>query len=234
MKIKRAVILSLALHGLVLGLLLSKFNWSPKPAKSFTALEAKLMLRDKKRSPDLLPRKPVVKKPLAQPLITTPAPAQAQAQAKQDLLSKPKVEQKKIEAKKQDYAQELARLSESFAADLAVEAKDTDEIMQDDGSYFDQIYSLIKRSFVVPSHLNGPQGQNLQAVLRLFLSSDGHLARLELEHSSGDEQFDNAVMDGTRRVNNFGAVPIMLQAALSANGILIEMCPFKCHERQDG
>lgn len=130
-----------------------------------------------------------------------------------------------------DFAKQLASITKSFAKDFEKEQQEVftpDGEVADDATYFDQVYALIKGSFVVPPHIDGPAGHKLQTVVRIFLASDGTLTNLELESSSGDEHFDKAVIDGTRRINNFGAVPIFLQAALRERGIVVELCPFKC------
>lgn len=229
--------LSIVLHALLFIVLQSGFSFVARPQNKFKALEAKMMLKEKVRKPDLLPRKPQVATPKPEiakkpekvvseaPVLATPTPTPT-----------PKALKPEAKPNKSRYADQLALLSKNFAAEINTQVKAEEVIpeWEDDGSYFDQIYSLIKKSFVVPPHLNGPQGHNLQAVLRLFLSSDGNLSRLNLEQSSGDEHFDKAVMEGTRRVNNFGAVPLMLQSSLSSQGVVVEMCPFKCAERRGG
>lgn len=136
---------------------------------------------------------------------------------------------KKPAKKNKDYTKALSTLSASFVKELAEmpEEEPEGEVMPD-SSYFDQVYSLIKESFIVPPHLNGPSGQNLRAVIRIFLAFDGHLNKLLLINSSGDEHFDKAVTEGTKRVNNFGPVPVYLQDTLRDHGLLVELCPFKC------
>jgi len=253
MRITSTTILSIVLHAALIIVLSSGFNFRARAPKKVTTLEAKLMIKDKPRDPELLPRKqaalppalpaqpdhpkPRLEAPPAKPIISAPAVAVAKVSntpTKAVPVARPKPAKTSKPKAPTSYAQELARLSESFALELAVNSKEDAVDLSDDGSYFDQIYLLVKKSFVVPAHINGPQGQNLQAVLRLFLSSDGNLARLILEQSSGDDHFDKAVMDGTRRVNNFGAVPIILQRTLSEDGVLVEMCPFKCREQRGG
>lgn len=201
-----------------------------KKAPRHMPLEARLMFKKKPRPENLLPEK----MPAPKPAIKTPPEEKAPTKAVAKEETRPlKANDKKAPTKIIDYKKQLARLSKSFSEELneAVSAKEEAIEIEADESYFDQIYSLIKRSFVVPPHVNNPRGRNLRAVLKLFLFPDGSLSRLLLEHSSGDESFDKAVMDGTRRVSNFGAVPILLQSALSKNGVLIEMCPFKCPEK---
>lgn len=249
MQIVPGILLSILLHTALVAVLCSGFDFRMRPVKNIRAIHAKLMLKDKPRNPDLLPRKvDVLPKKIEEPTPTPPmipskpsavseAPKIPKLEDKTTLSAKkaePKATPKTKPKANTSYAQELARLSESFAAELAVNSKDSVADTDDDGNYFDQIYLLVKKSFVVPAHINGPQGQNLQAVLRLFLSPDGNLSRLNLEQSSGDEHFDKAVMDGTKRVNNFGAVPLVLQRTLSENGVLVEMCPFKCREQHGG
>lgn len=228
---KKYLVGSIILHGILCALLLGVLPVK-KPTSRHLPLEAKLMFKKKPRPEHWLPDKvPAMKKKTAeespQP---TPKPVEEAARPQ-------KKEKKATEPpKKTDYLKELARLSKSFSEELdnAVDAKEVIEDLSADGSYFDQVYSLVKRSFVVPPHVNGPRGRFLQAVLRVYIGPKGDLLRLTLERSSGDEHFDKAVMEGTQRVDNFGAVPLMLQSVLSEDGIVIEMCPFKCAQRRDG
>lgn len=239
MGLKKSLIISSILHVAIFAVLLSGIDWSwQSPTKNPYSIEARLIIKSKVRKKDLLPKKP-----------KTPAPTEANEKASEQPAEKKPADQlapvakiaarkeepksKALSAKKDhDYTKELSSLSRSFAKELADKAEvvpDSEEVVED-SSYFDQIYTLIKESFVVPPHVNGPQGNKLQAVLRIFLASDGSLFKLDMESSSGDEHFDKAVMDGTRRVNNFGAVPIFLQNALRERGLVVELCPFKCVE----
>jgi TonB-like protein len=202
-----------------------------KTAKEHVTLSAQLMFKKKARPENWLPEKlPVLpKKSIEEEKAPTKKPESTALPIKND-------NNKKVNKKTADYMGELARLSKSFREELEhnVDAKEVIEEVEADGSYFDQVYSLIKRSFVVPPHVNGPRGRSLQAVLRLFISPNGDLFRVTLVRSSGDEHFDKAIMDGTKRVHNFGAVPLMLQNSLREDGVLVEMCPFKCSERRGG
>lgn len=231
MRQKKYLLGSLVLHLALLALLVvgSPFKKASSP---HIPLEAKLLFKKKARPENWLPDKiPEAKK-------KTESEAQAPKAQMEKVATMPlKKDAKANEPKKKvDYLKELARLSKSFSEELDhnVDAKEVIDDFSADGNYFDQVYSLVKRSFVVPPHLNGPRGRSLQAVLRLYVAPNGNLLRLMLERPSGDEHFDKAVMEGTQRVQNFGAVPLMLQNALSEDGIIIEMCPFKCAERRDG
>lgn len=230
---KKYLILSVIAHGAIFAFLLAGLPFM-KPAPRHVPLEATLMFKKKARPEHWLPDKvPEAKKRTAETL-EQPAP---KPQVAQEASVPVKKDKKTSDPKKKvDYRQELARLSKSFSEELdhAVDAKEVIEDFSADGSYFDQVYSLVKRSFVVPPHVNGPRGHSLQAVLRLFIAPKGNLLRLTLDRSSGDEHFDKAVLEGTQRVENFGAVPLMLQNVLSEDGIVIEMCPFKCANRRDG
>lgn len=132
-----------------------------------------------------------------------------------------------------DYTKALASLSKSFAQELATDTvtEEPEGEVVADSSYFDQVYSLIKESFVVPPHINGPQGRSLRTVLKIYLASDGSLLDIVMVTPSGDDHFDKAVMDGTRRVDNFGVVPVILQSMVRNRGIEVELCPFTCPER---
>lgn len=233
MPFKKAIIASALFHAAIVGFLVlgATFSWHPK--KEPLVLEAKMIFKAKVRDKELLPRKryksadktveapkakEAEKEPVVKPLLETKETKDTVA--------------KKVEKPKKDYASELRKLTQSFSEEIKPDEKIVEEEFSDeDASYFDQIYALVKESFVVPPHINGPAGKNLQADIRLFLKDDGSLLRIELEHSSGDEHFDKAVLDGTKGVVSFGQVPILLQHALSQRGIVVEMCPFKCVSR---
>lgn len=235
MSLKRPLIISSLLHALLLALLMSGIDWSfelskPKPLP----IEARLIVK-KQKDKNHLPKKPKPQ-PSSQEMIEPkdekpPTPIAAKPEEK--IVPQAETKTQKAKAKPaRDYIKDLASLSQSFAKELDETAKSEpqgDEVT--DQNYFDQVYTLIKESFVVPAHLNGPQGQGLSAVLRLFLAADGSLSKLDLMTSSGDEYFDKAVIEGTKRVNNFGAVPIFLQDSLRQRGIIVQLCPIKCSEQ---
>lgn len=219
---KTTIILSLLLHGAIF--LSLRFDWSLAKLKPSVALETQVVFKAKPKSKELLPNKPkpeAAATKMAEQKIPAPKPMKVESEK-----ARPAPKKENI-----SYGKKLASLSKSFAADLA--ADEEEEVLApsestNDASYFDTMYTLIKESFVVPPHLFGPKGESLQTVLRIFLSASGHLIKIELETSSGDEQFDKAVMDGTRRVNNFGQVPLFLQEMLQKRGVAVELCPIKC------
>jgi len=243
MSAKRAFIISSMLHlFLLVGLSLGNDWWRSSPKKPHIALETNLLYHESKKKKDLLPKKnpkksadkkdtvapAVVEKELKSESIKPAAKAKDVLPAIKEI----KPEGKVAVARGKDFSKKLQQLSKDFAAQLKSQKpeKKAEEIegLATDDNYFQQVYSLIKESFVVPPHINGPQGKNLSAVLRIFLSQDGTLSRLSLEKSSGDVHFDKAVEEGTLRVHNFGRVPILLQDTLANRGVVVELCPFKC------
>lgn len=217
---KRALILSLVVHALLLATLSFGFGFKLKPKE--VTISARLVMKSKKKNKELLPKKPKAAK--AEPEKKLDKPTEDLAKA---LEKPPKATGEKPAKQVENYADTLKALSRSFLEE--VNAKSNDEPEDEGGEdYFDQVYSLLKSSFVVPPHLNGPKGEKLQVTVRIYVAKDGSIKKLDLENSSGDDHFDKAVMDGARRVNNFGPVPIFLQDTLRERGILVELCPFKC------
>lgn len=230
MSLKRALIASFFTHVLIFCCLASGFTWNFQKIRE-QPIEAHLVMKDKNREKDLLPKKK--KQTESDTIAPEKAPPEALEKAntapkKPDLAAKNSSKTPEVT----DNMRKLAALSQSFLQDLSKEDEpDPEDIASNDNSYFDQIYTLIKESFVLPPHIDGPSGRSLKAVLRIFLVADGSLLKVDLESSSTDEHFDKAVMDGTKRVNNFGPVPIFLQNMLRERGIVVELCPFKCGER---
>jgi hypothetical protein len=228
---KRALIASFMLHSVCFILLLFGRDWShTKSKQSLKPIEARLVIKNQHKNKQLLPKKITIPSPKPDDINQENAPALKQAGQKE--LTKKPLKQEKDSSQ---HLKKLSSLSQMFAKELATEeVVEPEGEVADDSSYFDQVYTLIKESFVVPSHLDGPKGESLQAVLRIFLASDGSLNKLDLETPSGDPHFDKAVVDGTKRVNNFGAVPIFLQNVLRERGIVVELCPVKCKDAIGG
>lgn len=236
--IKRALILSVVFHALLLAVLTLGFGFKMKPKE--VTISARLVIKSQKKNKDLLPKKAKAEKLAKEPEKKLASNSQDLAKLKQEPpkiapeSAKPKqelpkvAEPQKVASKQENYADTLKALSQSFAQEInkgKAESQPEDEGGDD---YFDQIYSLLKSSFVIPPHLNGPKGEKLAVVVRLFLAKDGRINKLDLETSSGDDHFDKAVMDGAKRVNSFGPVPIVLQDTLREKGLVVELCPFKC------
>jgi TonB family protein len=226
---KRALIISVGFHAFCLVLISSGLSFKLKPKD--ISISASLVFKNKKKDKDLLPKKPkeaqkkeqALKEPEKKPEVKSQDLAKALPAVPIKAEKLPTKEEKP--AKKDNFADTLAALSRNFAKDIKDEALEAED---GDDDYFSQIYSLLKSSFVVPPHLNGPKGEKLQVVLRIYVAPNGSIKKLDLETSSGDDHFDKAVMDGARRVNNFGPVPIFLQDTLKERGLVVELCPFKC------
>lgn len=245
MNLRGPIAVSLVIHSALLALLLLTAEWSPRKfSPNLKPIEAHLIIKNKDRPKDLLPRKIKAKEPSLpeeKPKKETEDKQQAPAEPKPILKAKPdivddkkalvskpnKKQEKKAVKPDAKYSQTLSSLSESFLKDLASQSEPA-ELMEEETSYYDQIYSLIKESFIVPPHVLGPSGNNLMVTIKIYLSSDGSLNKLDLLEASGDDHFDKAVMDGTRRVNNFGRVPIYLQNVLREHGVVVDLCPVKC------
>lgn len=222
----RALLISVIAHGVLACMLLVSTDWSWRSNKAITIpLEAKLIVKKAKAKKVLQQKEKTVKAPNIE---SKKEKLPETVDVKPSEISQPALKAKKS---REDYSKMLASLSQSFAQEVVEDAKaePTGEVVTD-STYFDQVYSLIKESFVVPPHLNGPQGERLRAVMKIYLSSDGGILKLELVTPSGDDHFDKAVTEGTRRVNNFGAVPLLLQDLVRERGIVVELCPITCGE----
>lgn len=227
MALKRAIMMSFLAHGALLVSLLAGRGCAMLPKnKPSMPIEAHLVVKNKRK--DLLPKKakaPSEKIELKQEPLT-------QKQVLKE--TKPLVgdKQAKTATKSNDsYMKALSSLSKNFADDIAAKEEPiVDPVYEGDAndSYFDQIYSQIKASFVVPPHLNGPKGHSLKISVRIFLAFNGDLIKVLVAAPSQDEQFDKAVIEGIKRVNSFGEVPIYLQSSLRTEGILVDLCPFTC------
>ena len=214
MQLKKALKISLGLH-LGACFILIFMTAYEKPQK--VTMEASLVFKNAKKSKDLLPKKPILVKnnSLEKKIIVK------EVAKKED-----KKEEKLV--KKNNFLDELEVLSKSYEEDLAKKPSSTPEDESANATYFDEIYTLIKNSFSIPPHLDTPAALKLKSLLRLTINAQGDILNVALEKSSGDDYFDKTVLNGTKKVTNFGPPPINLQESLSSVGILIELCPKNC------
>lgn len=215
MKLKQYLLLSVGLHVFLLAslVIVSKINlFEDKP--KMISINAKVVFKDAKKADEHhLPRKNI-------------APPKAKQVANPNLANtKPK--------NNHNFLQELDHLSKEYEQEI-VEHKGKkalqEEALYNDGDYLDSVHATIKQNFILPSHLNDPNKKSISATVKVFIDSLGKLSSARLEKSSGDKDFDEAILFATKKVTNFGNPPVLMQKSLQQNGILIQFCPFECRE----
>lgn len=221
---KKSLLISVAGHLL---LLLAMIIGDLLPSKPPMMMTAEIVFKPGKPRPkDFLPTKPIPKAhSQAKPVLEKPKVPEAEKKA----LAEPILDKKPVLDKNSEI---LKNLSDSFSEELLSEQKNAEEDEGGVESYLDLVYSLIKQSFIVPSHLEGPLGENLKAKIRLYITPMGEIRSVNIEKPSKDKTFDAAVMEGIKRVNNFGPPPDSLKGTLNKKGILIELCPVKCQNAE--
>ncbi len=247
---RKTLIFSLMAHIslVVVGLLWSSLVAQPKKTQLLSA-QLHFKKSDKKHLPKkdravreaaVTEEKKVDEQKPASPAVVAVAqpkkPPEKKEVEKKEAPSKTKKEEPKTAKKvpaaapKVDNLKKLAALTKGFLADVSDQKQEalSEDTSETDLTYFDQVYGLIKESFAIPPHLNRVSHLKLSATIRIFLTTNGDVAKIALEAPSGDEHFDNAVLDTAKRVSNYGRVPLMLQDAIKKNGITVEMCPFEC------
>lgn len=216
---KRAFLLSICFH-LFLFCSLMKFQlFKQNPKKT---LMAQLVFKGDMAKKNQLPKKNLnssKNEPLLLPI------------SQKSKSSPPKKNPPKKEIKKNssDYNKLLKNLSSDFINDIN-SYKDSDNDIEKNGDYFDQIYTLIKNSFVLPKSLEEKEKNNLNNIVKIFLKENGQLLNAILEKSSGNEIFDKLVIEGILRIKSFGQVPSSLITYFKEQGLSVKMCPYECQE----
>lgn len=219
--LRKALVLSISGHCLLL-LFMTIGDVLFRTAPPITMSTELVFKPGNPRPQDLLPTKATSKSPAK----TKPLDGSKIAEQK---VHKEPVPIKPVENPAVDKNSEILKnLSDTFSEEILTDEKGNEN---DDGgvdNYIDLVYSLVKQSFIVPSHLEGPLGQDLKANIRVQISPSGDVKSVKLEEPSKDQSFDMAVIEGIKRVNNFGPPPDALKDTLNRKGILIELCPVKC------
>ena len=186
------------------------FNFANKPIKKIS-LEASLVIKNKKivKQKDLLPKKNIEQ---ASSVISKNT---------RELKIKPVLEQK-------NFLNDLEVLSKSFAEDIKKQETKNIQEQEIEYNYFDEIYAQIKNAFIIPPQLDTPAAFRLKTIVKLYLDESGKMLNVELYKTSSDNYFDEIVLAGVKKVQQFSPPPLHLQESLKKAGVVIELCPKNC------
>jgi len=222
-KLRRSFICSLLLHaGLVAFVCLDWFKTTRKIPRQQN-VQVTLLYKDaptQRASSKLLPKKiqtveskeslvPAIKPVLSKPLALAPKPkaaAKSQGLNKEILLGLQKVTQ-------QQEDQDVKDLQESLH-----------------GDYLSHVQALIMQAYQLPRILQSDTYNHLRVLVRLRISAQGRLLEAKVVKKSQHALFDEAVLQSTRAVIDFGAPPLQLQKQISQQGFVVQFCPNECEE----
>ncbi len=235
----RAVLISLLLHFLVLGIFFGLTRGSFSSFKPPVAIKTKLVKLGKKRNKKFLPRK-VTKNRVAK-LKSKKSVVKSQKKSKKTTDAKKK-RGKKSKSKLKNKVKNKAR-GPSAKDKLSRLIKKWDDEGLEQGSihgsqlqgnllqdYSHQVALLVQEAFEVPSILSSAQRKNLSVLAKLRIGSEGELLTVEVQKSSGVNFFDNSVIEGAKKVDSFGPPPIQLRSKFTKVGIIFKFCPIQCKE----
>ena len=92
--------------------------------------------------------------------------------------------------------------------------------------YNDKVKALVRQNLNAPSTLTDSERVRLEAVLVLHIGADGNVTSSRISSSSGNAQFDNAVLRAGKTAS-FPAPPAT-ERAFYQNGVAMTVCPVRC------
>jgi len=92
--------------------------------------------------------------------------------------------------------------------------------------YNDKVKALVRSNLNAPSTLTDSERIRLEAGLVLHIAADGSVASSRISSSSGNAQFDNAVLRAGKTAK-FPAPPVT-ERAFYQNGVVMTVCPIRC------
>jgi TonB family protein len=233
----RFVVISVVAHGALVAAMLL-FNWAfgtPKVELNQLPIKASLVRLGKPRDEKLLPRKEEVapSAPKSEEVLRPAAPVEPQAVA---LPSKDVAEPAKASAKKDGPKDAKKTLFDAFTK-TAKPGKPEELEGQTDGDpngdaaqqegerYFGLLNAVVKRNYDVSSTIDEAERRRLRAEVALRIGPGGELLEVDLSKSSGNEQFDSAVLAAVKKAAPFSAPPTHLRDSLKKSGVSFVFTP---------
>ncbi|MES2503832.1 MAG: TonB C-terminal domain-containing protein [Myxococcota bacterium] len=95
-------------------------------------------------------------------------------------------------------------------------------------SYELQVVELLRENYEIPRIISDREAKKLKLLVRLWIDAKGKLVKIKVQDPSRNGRFDEAVMQGSRRISSFGAPPLTMARKYKTDGLLIEFCPMEC------
>lgn len=224
-----AMVLSLVGHVALLSVLLFGGNSQPKPKEPEKVITTVLVRKgDNERPKHLLPRKVTAPPPAPAPVNPTkkaaPVVKEEKAAPKKEAPSNTKVTQERL--------QQLAKMQKKLL-DARKEENDEGEPDGDEEGtvsdvvqarvgnlYMSTVKNTVMPNFVMPNVLSPDVCANLpQAMVVIRVANDGVIISNNLEKSSGNHYFDNALLQAIKRTGRVPPPPPVIAERVRNDGI---------------
>ncbi|MBN2362257.1 MAG: cell envelope integrity protein TolA [Deltaproteobacteria bacterium] len=198
---------------------------------STDVIQTKLVRLGRPRDPKLLPR--IVKTPAAAPtekLISTKDDGEKEKlDEKRD--EKMREALRKIEEEERR-RQALQRIAERVGKDETEGNPEGSAFGSDDQAgpmslaqaYFARLQEHIRSNYSLPSILSDAERRRLQATITVYIAADGRISRHEVEQSSGNDVFDQALEAAILRASPVPEPPVFLRDTV-AKGVSLRFKP---------
>lgn len=211
------VLLSLVLHVGLSVLVVFGPGLASRSIIKDRVIQTKLVqFKKKKPDPKLLPRKPKVL-------------AKKKASKKPKVVPKKKPAQKPKPIPKPSIQDRLSKLTKNFQGLEEVDLQVRDDLSAEMAvNYEQQIQAIIKEAYRIPATLRKDALAVLEVSILLKIGSGGGPLSVSILNSSGNATYDQAVVDGAKGVDSFGAPPLGLRAKYARKGVKVILCPLNC------
>jgi TonB family protein len=212
-RFSRALTASFCLHALAIGAYFVLLNYEPPVKLTSPSIQVTLTKLGTPRDEKLLPRFDASPAPKTLETTKSKTAPQKISAAKPvnplDLL-------KKRFGKPSDQGQKNgSALGTSLSSELA-------------DSYEAQILELLHRNYEIPRVISDREAKSLKLLIKLWIAPNGNLIKLKIEQVSKNSRFDQAVLQGAKKISSFGAPPLQLALKYKTEGLLIQFCPLEC------
>ena len=228
------VVFAVVLHLAVIGAAIVLPRFFQQPPVLRRPIIAHMIALGKPRDQRLMPRKQM---PVSVGISPTapPAPRVASAEPAPSFSKGPSKPAKHVPTRAELMARALASVDRSAAREAR--APDPDREGAADGSptgnsataeagekYYSAVHDAIQQNYVVPSVISEAERLYLSATMVVWIARDGTLLKHQLEKSSGNNFFDNALETAIARTR-LPAPPLELARALADDGVGINFKP---------
>jgi TonB family protein len=231
---------SVAGHGLllVLGLLYSWLNASPRLDPNIPVIKATLVRQGKPRDQKLLPRKEEPAPPPKE-VKAAPAPPSEAKPPEKAAVAVPSVKPAPAPSPQQGDKSGEDRRKRLFGAFDKTAKKAPDEELEgaEDGDpsgdsataegerYYALLSSQVRRNYNVADTIPETERLHLKAQVQMRLGRTGEVLETRLASASGNELFDAAVLAAVKKASPFSPPPDHLRDALQKQGVVLEFHP---------
>jgi TonB family protein len=214
-----ALLISLALHSVLIFGLLASAMFAPPRSDTSETIHVKLARLGTPRDQKLLPRKQ--EDPAQAPAPPVPISKTVPVQSK----TEPKPTSPKAPSNQDKLKNALAKLQKQVDQTGQADGFESGTDDKTEGDiYWARVVDRCRRFFVIPKTIPEAEAKRLMATMMIRIGADGVIGDAKIDHSSGNLAFDRALEAAIRKVRAFPPPPAHL-AKQAGEGVSLQFTP---------